>query len=130
MRRRFNSKECRNKILLARAKEASEELTEALTQAEIEYTALAMYETVEDMRKVEELQRTLQKVDYVTLCSASAVRAYVHMAGENHARIVCIGPVTEAAAKRAGLSVACTATKYDAKGVVECIVRDAFENAL
>ena len=119
-----------DKVLLARAKEASKELTEALTQAEVEYTALAMYETVEDMRKAEELQRALQKVDYVTLCSASAVRAYVHMAGAAHAKIVCIGPVTEAAAKKAGLLVACTATKYDAKGVVECIVRDAAENTL
>ena len=64
----------------------------------------------------------------MTLCSASAVRAYVHMAGETHAKIVCIGPVTEAAAKKAGLLVACTAKKYDAEGIVECIVRDAAEN--
>ena len=70
------------KVLLARAEEASEELSDALKEAGIDYEDVALYHTAVDQRKSEELNRILPQVDYVTLCSASAVRAYVSMLDE------------------------------------------------
>ena len=62
-----------------------------------------------DVYKRQELNRILPQVDYITLCSASAVRAYMSMLDEvgrqSDPRIICIGPVTERAAKAAGLTV-------------------------
>ena len=70
------------KVLLARAEEASEELSDALKEAGIDYEDVALYHTAVDQRKSEELNRIPPQVDYVTLCSASAVRAYVSMLDE------------------------------------------------
>ena len=69
-----------DKVLLMRAREASAELDLALTAAGIYYDAVALYETLDDDRKAEELIRTLPLVDDVTFCSASAVRAFCRMA--------------------------------------------------
>ena len=79
-------------------------------------------------RKSEELNRILPQVDYVTLCSASAVRAYVSMLDEvgrqSDPRIICIGPVTERAAKAAGLTVHQSAVVYTAEGIKDVLLYD------
>ena len=116
------------KVLLARAEEASEELSDALKEAGIDYEDVALYHTAVDQRKSEELNRILPQVDYVTLCSASAVRAYVSMLDEvgrqSDPRIICIGPVTERAAKAAGLAVHQSAVVYTAEGIKDVLLYD------
>ena len=116
------------KVLLARAEEASEELSDALKEAGIDYEDVALYHTAVDQRKSEELNRILPQVDYVTLCSASAVRAYVSMLNEvgrqSDPRIICIGPVTERAAKAAGLTVHQSAVVYTAEGIKDVLLYD------
>ena len=116
------------KVLLARAEEASEELSDALKEAGIDYEDVALYHTAVDQRKSEELNRILPQVDYVTLCSASAVRAYVSMLDEvgrqSDPRIICIGPVTERAAKAAGLTVHQSAVVYTAEGIKDVLLYD------
>ena len=116
------------KVLLARAEEASEELPDALKEAGIDYEDVALYHTAVDQRKSEELNRILPQVDYVTLCSASAVRAYVSMLDEvgrqSDPRIICIGPVTERAAKAAGLTVHQSAVVYTAEGIKDVLLYD------
>ncbi|MDO4262056.1 MAG: uroporphyrinogen-III C-methyltransferase [Eubacteriales bacterium] len=115
-----------DRVLLARAKEASGELPEALSRAGIAYDDVALYHTVTDERKAEELNRILPEIDYVTLCSASAARAYASMLDEKgrnaRAKIVCIGPVTARAARAAGLSVHRSAAVYTAEGVRDALL--------
>lgn len=114
----------RDKLILLRAQEASEELTEALDKAEIAYTAVSLYKTSYDMRKAEELNRVLPFIDYITFCSSSAVKAFDSMIEDKasvNAKIVCIGPVTGKTAMKLGYNVYKTASVYNTAGVVECI---------
>lgn len=121
------------RVLLLRAREASKALDQALDAAGIDYDAVALYETLCDERKADELVRTLPLVDAVTFCSASAVRAFCQMAVSDEAlsladyleklkvQVICIGPVTESAARQHGLKVAKTAKTYNIDGIIECI---------
>lgn len=117
----------KDRVLLLRAEEASPELTQALEQAEIPYQAIPLYTTEIDRRKEEELKRVLPQVDYITFASASAVKAFVSMAGDLSglaAKVICIGPVTERAAIKAGLSVHQSAVVYTAEGIRDVLLRE------
>ncbi len=116
-----------DRLLLLRAKEASEELTSALDKAEISYTAAALYTTEVDGRKGEELCRILPQMDYITFASASAVKAFAGMVKnltEIQAKVVCIGPVTKKAAVSLGIPVYESAAVYTAEGLRDAIRRD------
>lgn len=116
-----------DRVLLLRAEEASQELTRALEQAAIPYEAIPLYTTEVDRRKEEELKRVLGKVDYITFASASAVKAFVSMAGDLEqlkAKIICIGPVTERAAAAAGLKVHQSAVTYTAEGIRDVLLKE------
>lgn len=116
-----------DRVLLLRAREASSELTQALQKADISHTDAALYRTRRDERKAEELGRLLPQVDYVTLASASAVNAFAAMVPEPRelsAKLICIGPVTERAAVRAGLPVYASAVVYTAEGMRDVMRKD------
>ena len=116
-----------DRVLLLRAEEASQELTRALEQAAIPYEAIPLYTTEVDRRKEEELKRVLGKVDYITFASASAVKAFVSMAGDLEqlkAKVICIGPVTERAAAAAGLKVHQSAVTYTAEGIRDVLLKE------
>ena len=116
--------------MLAPAVEAYKELDRALDEAGIAYSKVSMYHTAVDLRKAEELRRMISQVDYVTLCSGSAVRAFVSMLEEDGvrvdcpAKIICIGPVTEKAAEAAGLAVGQSAVEYTAEGIRNVLLAD------
>ena len=116
-----------DRVLLLRAEEASEELPKALAAAGIAYTDAAIYRTRRDDRKAEELNRQLPEADYVTFASASAVKAFAAMvpeAGSITAKAVCIGPVTEKAAVKAGIPVYASAVVYTAEGMRDVLRKD------
>lgn len=134
------------KVLLVRAKEANPYLTQKMDEMGISYTDAYIYKTHVDHRRKEELQRVLTDIDYVTLASPSAVRAFREMAGEeifcrmqgncfeeadfdlkdkarNHRpRIASIGPETTKECKKQGIRVDVTAKVNTASGLVEAIV--------
>ena len=113
--------------MLLRAEEASQELTKALEEQGIPYEAIPLYTTETDGRKEEELKRLLPGMDYITFASASAVKAFAAMAGDTgqlKAKVICIGPVTEQAAKEAGLKVHQSAVTYTAEGIRDVLLRD------
>ena len=62
--------------------------------------------------------------DAITFTSASAVTSYLAAAGPEAvpATVVCIGPVTAAAARAGGLAVAAVATEHTLDGLVEAAV--------
>lgn len=116
-----------DRVLLLRAGEASDELPKALSEAGIAYTDAALYKTERDYRKADELNRLLPQVDYVTFASASAVKAFVAMVPEPaklSARVICIGPVTERAAVKAGIPVYASAVEYTAEGMRDVLRKD------
>ena len=119
-----------DRVLMLRAREASEELNQALKAAGIVYTDAPLYYTAVDERRAEELNRLLPQVDYVTFCSASAVRAFASMLeAENRAfeaKVICIGPVTEKAALAAGLKVHRSAVEYTAEGIRDVLLYECF----
>lgn len=119
-----------DRVLLLRAEEANAVLPEALEKAGVEYTCLALYHTVVDQRKADELSRLIQDVDYITFASSSAVRAFVSMVDDLEkvkGKYISIGPVTTKTAEEYGLSIAKTAVCYTARGIVEAIEKDVNE---
>lgn len=90
------------RVLLARAKEGSPELTEALKEAGMEYTDIPLYKTFfakEDMSWLED-----GSIDYITFTSASTVHGFMQRTkGRIHGLAVCIGAATERAAHSYGM---------------------------
>ena len=70
-----------------------------------------------------------QRVDAVTFTSASTVEGFVLAAGPvlravgRKPKAVCIGPVTAAAARKAGLSVAAVARPHTIEGLMAALER-------
>ena len=110
-------------ICLFRAEEASDVLTKRLREKQYRVVDIPTYRTEIMWKKRELLREMLEDVDAVTFCSASAVSAFVQMT-EGHdlvAKIICIGPVTAQAAKKAGLHIDKVAEQYDLEGLTEAL---------
>lgn len=124
----------KDRILMLRALEGTPVLPERLTQAGISFTDLPVYETWVDERRKEELNRIVPEVDYITLASASAAKAFARMTGgilPVTAKMIAIGPATAAAAEAevAGLKVCRSGTEYTAAGMAAAILADVLETA-
>lgn len=118
------------KVLLLRALEANEILPEALKEAGIYYKNIPLYHTVTDWRKEEELNRLVEKADYITFASSSAVRAFASMVKDPDrikGKYISIGPVTTKTAQKYGICVEKTAAVYTARGMTEMIIQDVTE---
>lgn len=122
----------KDRILMLRASEGSPLLPEKLTQAGISFADIPVYETWVDERRKEELNRIVQDVDYITLASGSAARAFGQMVGDTSrlsAKIIAIGPTTAAAAEVAGLKVCRSGAEYTAAGMTAAILADVLESS-
>ena len=93
----------------------------------VEFEAVPVYKTAYDWRKAEELNRIVAYADYITFCSASAVKAFDAMIDKENkfkGKIVCIGPVTARAARALGYEVYKEARQYDIDGLTDCLLED------
>ncbi len=89
-------------VLLARAKEGSLELTEALEKAGMEYSDIPLYQTFLAEEDISWLKDG--SIDYITFTSASAVHGFMQRTkGRIHGLAVCIGKATEQAAQSYGM---------------------------
>ena len=101
----------RGKVLLLRAELGSKALTDALDGAKISYDDIAVYRTLYDNPRSEELRNRLlaEESTLVTFTSASTVKGFVSTVGEDFPfdRItgVCIGEQTAARARDYGIPV-------------------------
>jgi uroporphyrinogen III methyltransferase/synthase len=119
-----------DRVLMLRAKEGSTVLPEKLKESGIAYDDIPLYETKVDTRRREELNRVVREVDYVTLSSASAARAFASLLEEKDvapAKVIAIGPFTAQAAIKAGLKVYAEAAEYTAEGLAAAILADQRE---
>ena len=121
------------RVLCARADIAPEALEVALARKGWETSRVDAYRTVFATSLPREAREALGRgeVDAVTFTSASTVRGFVNARGGEAAhgpsggppKMVCIGPVTAAAARDAGLRPAAVAKPHTLEGLVEALER-------
>jgi uroporphyrinogen-III synthase len=114
-------------VLLPRADLASDELEGALRGKGWTVERVDAYRTVLAEELPLEARSALgeSRVAAVTFSSASTVLGFVRAAGRvpDGVTAVCIGPVTAAAAREAGIEVAAQADPHTIEGLVEAVVR-------
>ena len=90
------------RVLLARAKEGSLELTEVLKKAGMEYSDIPLYKTFLAEEDISWLKDG--SIDYITFTSASTVHGFIQRTkGRIHGLAVCIGEATERVARSYGM---------------------------
>jgi uroporphyrinogen III methyltransferase/synthase len=117
------------KILIARAAEARDVLPEGLKKLGAKVDIVTAYETVNSGKKKNDLETLFKEnqVDVITFTSSSTVNNFVKIMGRSFklpkgVKIACIGPVTAAAAKKAGLSVDIHQEEYTMEGLVGALI--------
>ena len=111
------------RVLLARAEGADPVLPEKLVARGFDVEEVAAYRTVPLPVPAALLERA-GRADAVTFASGSAVDAYLAAGAQvsPDQRVVCIGPVTAEAARRAGLDVAAVAERADLDSLVDAVI--------
>ena len=113
------------RALLPRADIATKELPAGLRALGLEVTEIATYHTVQANPHPAELLRLREgEVDYVTFTSSSTARNLAKLLGSNdfiiaseRSRFVSIGPITSAAIRELGATVAVEAERSDIPGL-------------
>lgn len=114
----------KDKILIVRGKQGKNFIEDKFSEMSVEFDKICIYETIQDERRADEVKRICPDVDYIVVTSGSGARALRNMAGCEHDNIVAIGPVTKRDCEEAGLRVKLVAEEFDARGIVDVIVRD------
>jgi uroporphyrinogen III methyltransferase/synthase len=117
------------KILIPRAAKARDILPEGLKTLGASVDVVTTYQTVNSGKKKEELEALISdnKVDVITFTSSSTVVNFVEIMGHDftlpaHVDVACIGPVTEAAAKKVGFKIDIQQEEYTMEGLVQALV--------
>ncbi len=124
---RINSSD---KILLIDSELSRPELTEGFVNYGIAFDEIAVYTTEPHNNlesKLDFIISELERADYITFASPSAVKAFATILGQERieklsAAFICIGPVTANAAAEEGISVIAVADQYNAEGLIEKII--------
>lgn len=110
------------RALLARAEVARDTLPLGLIARGWIVDVLCVYRTV-GAAELGRDQSRLAGADIVTFTAPSTVSQFVAIAGvPQRSTVACIGPITSAAARAAGLTVGIEATSYTTDGLVDSIV--------
>ncbi len=111
------------RVLLARAAVARDTLPDGLRAAGWEVDVVEAYRTV-PARPVPALLDATAAADIVTFTSSSTVTRYLEVAGPDRVPpiVACIGPVTAATAREAGLTVAVEATEHTIPGLIQALI--------
>ena len=119
----------KKKILIPRAYSARDVLPAGLKKLGAKVDVVTAYETVNSGRKKEEIVKLFDenRVDVITFTSSSTVNNFVEIMGNDFSyppkiKIACIGPVTAAAAKKAGFSVDIHQEEYTINGLVQALI--------
>ena len=122
------------RVLLPRAAEARDVLPETLRAAGATVDVLTVYET-QTVPVPAVLATRLEAADFITFTSASAVRGFAELMGDDMTgagrpaavrlagtRLCSIGPQTSAALAELGLPVAVEAEQHTSEGLVQAVV--------
>jgi uroporphyrinogen-III synthase len=117
-------------VLLPRAEIARKALPEAIAAAGGIPHEIAVYQTLPAQPDPEGLAALQSGVDIVTLTSPSTVQNFMAIARQSgldplrlpgNPLFACIGPITEQAAREAGLVNLAVAREYTTEGLIEAI---------
>ena len=117
-------------VLLPRAEIARKALPEAICEAGGIAHEIAVYKTLPTEPSLEGLAALRSGVEVITLTSPSTVQNFMAIARQNeldpltlpgNPLFACIGPITEQAAREAGLVNVVTAKEYTTEGLVDLI---------
>jgi uroporphyrinogen III methyltransferase/synthase len=118
-----------SRVLIPRAQEARDVIPEGLAGMGAACDIATTYRTVRSDCSASELLPFFDegKVDVITFTSPSTVANFLRIMGPDFhlpakVRIACIGPVTEAAARKAGLPVDILQERYTIPGLVDALV--------
>lgn len=112
-------------VLLIRAQNSSEELTDILRGKNIPFRDLKIYRTETDFSKKELLNLCEADMDYIIFSSGSAAKAFSELSnGTSRAKIISIGKGTARIIEKYGFTVYKTAPTPDAEGIIKCIQED------
>jgi len=113
------------RVLLARAAVARDTLPEGLTARGWSVDVVEAYRTVA-ARPDPALLEAVAAADVVTFTSSSTVTRFLEVAGPDRVPpvVACIGPVTAATARDAGLTVTVEATEHTIPGLVAALVAE------
>ena len=119
----------KDKVLLVQGRQSSPVLSEQLKEKECETDSICLYETRQDMRRIEECRRICPDMDYVVIASGTAAEAFKEVTdGLKLPKIVAIGPQTAKACEKAGLSVTAVAKKADSEGIAQAVLQDIIQS--
>jgi uroporphyrinogen III methyltransferase/synthase len=115
----------RGRVLIARAAVARDVLPDGLARAGWRVDVVEAYKTVGAAGDRPALLDAVARADVVTFTSPSTVERFVEALGPRPtpATVACIGPVTAAAARAAGLEVAVQAQEFTVAGLLDALVR-------
>lgn len=118
-------RENHKKMLIIRAENGGNEMTDILNENNIRFTDLKLYRTETDFSKKELLNLRVGEMDYIIFSSGSAAKAFSEMAlSHTKAKFISIGSETTAAAEKYGITIYKTALTATAEGIIECIRSD------
>lgn len=113
-------------ILILRAEQGSEILTEILDEAGMIYTDVKIYDIHVDEDKRRFANEKAKGMDFITFASGSGVRGFMENGGSIPAgtKAVCIGSSTAKMLKKYGNYNKITAETFNVDGVVEAILQE------
>ncbi|MFN2614523.1 MAG: uroporphyrinogen-III synthase [Actinomycetota bacterium] len=115
------------RVLLARADKVEPGLDEALRAKGWTIQRVVAYRLRGASRIDPAVRRAVLAgdIDVITFASGGTVRAFMKLVGDKpdgRTKIVCIGPVTAAAARAAGLRVSAVASRHTIEGLLDAVV--------
>ena len=114
------------KLLILRAEQSSEILTEVLDAAGMTYSDVKIYDILVDEEKRRTANEKVQEMDFITFASGSGVRGFMENGGTipDGTKAVCIGTSTRKMLKKYGDYEKITAETFNVDGVVEAILKE------
>ena len=114
------------KILILRAEQGSEVLTEVFDDAGMTYTDVKIYDILVDEEKRRSANEKAKEMDFITFASGSGVRGFLENGGSIPVgtKAVCIGSSTAKMLKKYGDYEKITAETFNVDGVVDIILKD------
>lgn len=115
----------KDKVLVVRAENGTETLTNCFCEKNIAFDKLDIYRTETDFSRKTLLNMALEDTDYIVFGSPSAVSAYAQLKDtETDSKIVAIGNVTAQALRENNIKVSLIADTSTVSGLAECIIND------
>ena len=113
-------------ILILRAEQGSEILTEVFDEAGMTYTDVKIYDIHVDEDKRRFANEKAQEMDFITFASGSGVRGFLENGGSVPVgtKAVCIGSSTAKMLKKYGDYEKITAETFNVDGVVDIILKE------